>query len=109
MPAYRIYRLRDSARQQFRWAAHTIGLSLVKQKDYNADELVESNTPYEAWLLLRSTPDALQPGDILESERGALCIYKYVGFEEARWLISEPKPEEPPVAADLPETPQGVG
>ena len=32
VPAYRIHRLKESAREQFRWAAHTIGVSIVRPK-----------------------------------------------------------------------------
>jgi len=31
----------------------------------------------------------LAPGDLLEDENGALRIFKYVGFEEAQWVLPE--------------------
>jgi len=35
----------------------------------------------------------LLPGDLLEAENGALRIYKFVGFEEAQWVLPEAKPD----------------
>jgi hypothetical protein len=44
----------------------------------------------------------LEVGDLLESEDGGLRVFKYVGFEEAQWLVVEDKreavTEETPVA-----------
>jgi len=34
MPLYRIFRMKESRRQQFRLASHTRGLSQVKPGDY---------------------------------------------------------------------------
>jgi hypothetical protein len=89
---YRIHRLKDHVRQQFRWAPHTIGLTTVKPKDYEPAGSVEADSQYAAWTALKQTDEALQPGDVLESECGDLRIYKYVGFEEAQWQIVEAKP-----------------
>ena len=101
MSAYRIYRMKESTRQQFRWAPHTIGITTVKPKDYDLTVTVEANTPYAVWIQLKDSADALQVGDILESESGDLRIYKYVGFEEAQWVVPETKtaPESAPVPA----------
>jgi hypothetical protein len=43
------------------------------------------------WSLLKDSEEALEIGDILESEDGELRIFKYVGFEQAQWLIPEVK------------------
>jgi hypothetical protein len=90
--------MRESTRQQFRWAPHTIGITTVKPKDYDLTVTVEANTPYAVWIQLKDSADALQVGDILESESGDLRIYKYVGFEEAQWVVPETKtaPESAP-------------
>ena len=85
MPAYRIHRLKENQRQQFRWAPHTSGAASVKPRDYQEDGSVEAPSAYAAWALLRDSDQALQVGDLLESEDGKLYICKYVGFEEARW------------------------
>lgn len=89
MSLYRIHRLKESARQQFRWAPHTAGLSTAKPKDYEQVSSVEAASPYAAWLAMRDGTVPLQPGDILESETGDLCIYKYIGFEQVQWLVPE--------------------
>jgi hypothetical protein len=84
--------MKESTRQQFRWAPHTIGITSVKPKDYEPACTVEASTPYAVWIQLKDTPEPLQVGDILESESGELRIYKYVGFEEAQWFVPEVKP-----------------
>ena len=108
MPTYKIYRLKDSVRQQFRWAPHTIGVTAVKPKDYEQIATYEAAGPYAVWMQLKDSVEALQVGDILEVDSGELRIYKYVGFEEARWLIPEVKSglEAAPVAAGLPSLAQ---
>ena|SRR5450755_961120 len=92
MPAYRIHRMKDNHRQQFRWAPHTSGTTVAKPKDYEPGPSVEAASPYAAWLMLRETEQALVVGDLLETEGGELRIYKYIGFEEARWFVPEPPP-----------------
>ncbi|HWR54531.1 MAG TPA: hypothetical protein VN428_25710 [Bryobacteraceae bacterium] len=99
MPVFKIHRLKDSAQQQFRWAPHTSGASPVKPKDYESAGEVEATTPYEAWLSLKGSEQALRVGDLLESETGSLRVCKYVGFEEAAWVIPEQKPAPEPAAA----------
>jgi hypothetical protein len=89
MPAYQIHRLKDSHRQQFRWAPHTSGVTIAKPKDYAKGSVVEAASPYAVWLSLRETEQPLQVGDLLEMEGGELRIYKYIGFEEARWFVPE--------------------
>ena len=91
VPVYRIHRLRDSARENFRWAPHAIGTSIVKPKDYAVSDMsVEAQTPYAAWTSLKQDGEnALRPGDILEADNGELRIYKYVGFEEAQWQLPD--------------------
>lgn len=92
MNAYQILRLRESARQQFRWAPHIAGVSVVKPKDYEPCSIVEAESPYAAWLSLRQTDNALLLGDILEAPNAELRIFKYIGFEEAKWFVPEPAP-----------------
>src|SRR6185437_14636602 len=74
----------------FRWAAHTGGIAVVKLKDYDCNEEVESSTPYAAWKTLASQGLPLRPGDVLESLSAEdapadLKIAKYIGFEPAKW------------------------
>lgn len=93
MPSYRIHRLKDSARQQFRHAPHVQGVATVKPRDYEAADMIDASTPYAAFFALRDAGTPLQVGDVLETETAELRIFKYVGFEEARWLVVEPKAE----------------
>ena len=96
MPLFRIYRMKDSPRQQFRWAPHVSGCASLKPKDYEQRGEVEALHEYDAWRLLRESGEALEVGDLLESE-SALRICKYVGFEPAQWILPEPKlPDAPP-------------
>jgi hypothetical protein len=104
MPAFRIFRMRESARQQFRWAPHTSGASQLKPKDYEEAGQVEASGFYAAWTALKREGRPLDVGDLLEREGGELRICKYVGFEEARWMVPEVKTglENVPVASGLP-------
>ena len=92
MPCYQIHRLKENHRPQFRWQPHTAGVSVVKPKDYELGGVVEAASEYAAWTQLRDRGDALVVGDLLEIEPGVLRIYKYIGFEEARWLLPEVHP-----------------
>jgi hypothetical protein len=91
MPKYRVYRMNDPARQQFRWAPHVSGAATVKAKDYAPDGEIEAASEYDAWSRLRASERPLAVGDLLEAENGALRICKYVGFESASWLVPETK------------------
>jgi hypothetical protein len=91
MPCYRIFRLKDSLRAAFRSQPHLAGVAVVKPKDYELVGEVEAPSPYALWLNLKDTPQALEVGDILEIQGGGLRIVKYIGFEEAKWLIPESK------------------
>jgi hypothetical protein len=96
MPLFRIHRMKDNPRQQFRWAPHVSGTANVKPKDYEQAGEVEAENEYAAWALLRDSEVPLLVGDVLEMHSGELRICKYVGFEEARWFI--PVPEAPAAA-----------
>lgn len=91
MAIYRLHRMKENPRQQFRWAAHSSGVTNVKPKDYEPAGEFESSSFYALWQELRLTDNALQLGDLLELESGELRIFKYVGFEEARWILPEVK------------------
>ena len=89
MAQYRIYRLRESRRSSFRWAPHISGATSVKPKDYEEDGTAEALSPYAAWAALKESDRRLEIGDLLEDPAGDLCIYKYVGFEQAQWVLPE--------------------
>jgi hypothetical protein len=93
MATYRIHRLRTHLRQQFRFAPHVSGTAVVKPRDYEPDISVEAASPYAAFFALRDSGAPLEVGDLLEAE-GKLTIFKFVGFEEAQWLVPEVKPEQ---------------
>jgi hypothetical protein len=94
MPQFRIHRMKDQPRENFRWAPHVSAQALVKLRDYEAAEQIEALNEYEAWSQLRSSARPLQVGDLLETEAGDLRICKYVGFEPAKWFV----PESPAVS-----------
>ena len=91
MPIYRIFRMKDSPRQQFRWAPHVSGSATAKPKDFEPRGQVEAQNEYDAWSRLRESGDPLAVGDLLESEDAQLRMCKYVGFEPAQWAQPEPK------------------
>ncbi|MBM3811708.1 MAG: hypothetical protein FJW20_08725 [Acidimicrobiia bacterium] len=104
MPLYRIHRLKPNPRQSFRWAPHTAGAASVKPRDYEPAGEVDASSPYAAWAALSQSEQPLEVGDLLEQPGGVLCIYKYVGFEKANWVIPEIKSgmENDPAAAGPP-------
>jgi len=100
MPLYRIYRMKDSPRQHFRWAPHVSGCASLKPRDYEQRGEVEALHEYDAWRLLRESGDPLEVGDLLEADNGQLRICKYVGFEPAQWVLPEARPSAEPLPAD---------
>jgi hypothetical protein len=107
MPSYRILRMKEAERQRFRWAPHTSGATLVKLKDFEEAGSVEAPGVYAAWALLRDAARPLEAGDILEHPDEGPRIYKYVGFEEARWMLPETHAavESSPPAPGAPQRP----
>jgi hypothetical protein len=101
MPAYQIHRLKEAQRQQFRWAPHTPGVTIVKLKDYEPGDVIEAASPYALWLSLRESGNAVAVGDLIEEPGSTLRILKYIGFEEARWYV-------PGLAADAVPEPVAV-
>ena len=61
----------------------------MKPKDYEKDAVIEAASAYAVWVALRESEKALQVGDLLELESGEIRIFKYIGFEEARWYVPE--------------------
>ncbi|MEO8096510.1 MAG: hypothetical protein ABI811_02330 [Acidobacteriota bacterium] len=91
MSSYQIHRLKSHLRQSFRFAPHVSGVSQVKPRDYEPGAMVEAGSPYAAFFALKDTESPLEVGDLLERD-GALHIFKFVGFEEAQWVMPEQKP-----------------
>ncbi len=96
MPSYRIHRLKDHLRQGFRSAPHVSGAAQLRPRDYELADQVEAPSPYAAFLNMRNSGRPLEVGDVLEDENGALRICKFVGFEEAHFVIPEAKTAELP-------------
>src|SRR5712692_5669063 len=93
MPTYRIHRLKDHLRPPFRHGPHTTGRASVKPRDYAPADSIEAISPYAAFFALRAAGAPLEIGDLLETPEGALSIFKFVGFEDADWLVPDLKPE----------------
>ena len=102
MPRYRLHRLKDNARQNFRFAPHVSGAAQVKRKDYDEEGVLEleAANEYAAWHALKDSDDAIRVGDVLEGEDGRLAICKYVGFEVAEWLLPVVRPVEEPAPSE---------
>ena len=62
MPVFRIHRMKEGPRQQFRWAPHVSGAANVKPKDYEAAGEIEAENEYAAWALLRGSETPLHGG-----------------------------------------------
>ena len=104
MPSYRIYHMKESAQQHFRWAPHVSGAANVKRKDYEEGGEVEAANEYAAWEQLRHSERPLGVGDLLETGTGELRICKFIGFEAASWVL--PPVDQPAVPdASLTTTP----
>src|SRR2546427_106279 len=91
MAAYRIYRMKEQASQQFRWAPHVSGATQIKRKDYDEGGSVEAGNEYAAWQALRDDGTPMRVGALLGSPRGQLAACKYVGFDAAQWILPEVK------------------
>jgi hypothetical protein len=100
MQVFRIHRMKDAPRQQFRWAPHVSGCASARPRDYEAGGEIEAANEYDAWQALRATGQPLALGDLLENEKGELRICKYVGFEAAQWVVPEQKPRADAVVPD---------
>jgi len=100
MPNYRIYRMKESPRQHFRWAPHVSGAANVKRRDYDESGQIDAANEYAAWEQMKSTERQLDVGDLLETDSGELRICKYIGFEAAAWVLPpvEPAPATEPSA-----------
>lgn len=117
MPRYRVYRIKESPKEHFRWAPHTGGLAIVKQKDYEPGGEVESATPYSLWKELQDSESLhnegpLSPGDLLEAletdSPGRLFITKYIGFEPAQWFVPELRAVPPAGDEAAPSQPESA-
>jgi hypothetical protein len=110
MPEYRVFRLKENLRQQYRWAPHLSGVTAVKPKDYDEWFTISAETPYAAWHSLRGSDRELSVGDLLSIDGGDVRILKYIGFEAAQWVIPEPRhPGAVPPPETVPAQPSPAG
>lgn len=72
----------------------------MRGRDYTESGQIEASGVYAAWAALRDSEQPLRIGDILEDEKGALRVCKYVGLEEAQWVVV-PEPLLPDGAAPV--------
>ncbi len=103
MPSYQVFRLKENLRQQFRWAPHLSGVTALKPKDYDEAFTLDSASPYAAWHELKGGDRELAVGDVLACGELDVRILKYIGFEEARWIVPEQRQS---VVPPMPENPQ---
>src|SRR5258708_1946371 len=68
MPLFRVFRMKDSPRQQFRWAPHVSGAAIAKPKDFEPAGEIDALHEYDAWRMLRDAGTPLLVGDLLETE-----------------------------------------
>jgi hypothetical protein len=92
--------LKDHLRAQFRAGPHVIGMASIKPGHYEPGESIDAASPYAAFFSMREAGTPLVVGDLLETENGSLRICKFVGFEEANWVLPDSKPE--PALAESP-------
>lgn len=92
--------MKAHVRQVFRSAPHTGGVTLIKPRDYEPGGETEGGSFYDVWTRLRGSGCPLEVGDVLEVSTGEVRICKYVGFEEARWVLPEAKPEPAETATE---------
>jgi hypothetical protein len=103
--------MRDHVRASFRNAPHTSGVAQVKPRDFLAlpeiletAEAIDAASPYAAWHQMLDSERPLIIGDLLESTAdNKLFLCKYVGFDQAQWVVPEAKE---PVAAAADATPE---
>jgi hypothetical protein len=76
------------------------GTAALKPRDYVPAEEIEAASTYAAFFEMRGGEKPLEVGDVLEAADGSLRVCKFVGFEEANWIIAEPKPEAELVTAE---------
>ena len=112
MPVYRIFRMKDYERQKFRWAPHTSGATMVKPIHFEERGSVDAPNVYTAWAHMKESDQPLDIGDLLAGPNDELRILKYVGFEQAQWIIPEVKSgleNVPPAAGALSAEPPDSG
>ncbi len=106
---YRVLLLKDSKVPAYREASPREGKHRLHQSHYEPAGEIEAPSPYSAWQKLRgeeSARHAFRPlgvGDVLESDRAALVVCNFWGFDPAEWQIPQAEEGTPsPVGDDAP-------
>lgn len=68
---------------------------MVRPRDYEPGDTIDADSPYAAFFAAKESGAAIEVGDLLEAGEGSLRICKFVGFEEAHWVIPEQKAASP--------------
>lgn len=102
MPNYRVFRLKDNLRANFRQLPHLSGVVQLKPKDYFEDSAITAaGNRYAAWQTLRLSEEPLEVGDALLEDESKLYIAKFVGLEPAEWVLPESHPASAKPAPEL--------
>lgn len=94
MPSYRIFQLREDYVQAFQDKAPKAGKISLRDSRYDEVGVVNADTPYEAWLMLRQESHAegvreMGVGDVLQTGDEAPLVCVWWGFEKAQWMSVE--------------------
>ena len=107
MPSYRVFRLKENFRAHFRQLPHLSGITPLKLRDYVEGIEVAATHRYAAWHQMKDTNDPLQVGDALVEDGANLYVVKFVGMEQAEWVVPESKLVEAE-EAEVVATPAGA-
>ena len=91
MASYRIFQLREDYVQAFQDRAPKAGTISLRDSRYDEVGVVNADTPYEAWLILRqeTRDDAVRElgvGDVLQLGDDAPMVCTWWGFDRAAWM-----------------------
>ena len=98
MPSYRIHRLKDHLRLQFRSAPHVSGTAGVKPRDYLpgiaageaaaefSGETISASSPYAAYFELKDGTAPLAPGDLLRRRKRRSAPRVGASRYQVRWF-----------------------
>lgn len=106
MASYRIFQLREDCVQAFQDRGPKAGTISLRDSRYDEVGVVNADTPYGAWLMLRQESRAegvreLGVGDVLQTGEEAPLVCTWWGFDQAEWMSAaqEAVMESEPVGA----------
>lgn len=104
MPRYRVLHLLPEYASKFREKPPRDPPYLLRESHYEQGREVEAQTPYELWQKLHEQAQtegdsrAVQVGDAVSADGGALLVCNFWGFDPAEWRQTQSE-----------ETPSGGG